>query len=340
MKYPRSKHIASLLLLTAFFPLGFAQSYKVKDLGAIGGPGGFSVGRAVNRSGQVTGQSGSPNPGVGNVFVYSKGMINLGTLGGNIAFGNGINASGQVAGYSTDATGIYRAFISDGNTLVDIGDLGGGSAYGEAINASGQVAGTSATPTVGSEPFLYTNGTMTGLGNLGSNAGWSTARGINNSGVVVGSSWTAQDELHGFAWSNGTMIDLGTLGGSYSQAWGINRSGQITGIAARADSGQHAFITTVGGKMKDLGVIGKNPVYDVSWGFAINDSGTVVGQATVNGTYHAFVYKGKGLKDLNRLIPHSQFVMFEARGINNAGQIVCTGINTSGNQHAFLLTPR
>ena len=38
MKYPRSKHIASLLLLTAFFPLGFAQSYKVKDLGAIGAP--------------------------------------------------------------------------------------------------------------------------------------------------------------------------------------------------------------------------------------------------------------------------------------------------------------
>ena len=96
MKYPTSAQIASLLLLTASFPLGFAQSYRVKDLGAIGGPAGFSVGRAVNRSGQVTGQSGPLNPAIGDVFVHSKGMKNLGTLGGTNAFGEGINVSGQV----------------------------------------------------------------------------------------------------------------------------------------------------------------------------------------------------------------------------------------------------
>ncbi len=347
MKCPRVTQIAGLLLLTASLPLGFARKYSVTDLGSVVGPSGFAVGRGINSSGQVTGQSGPANGAFGDVFVYSDGaMTNLGALpGGGNAFGIGINTSGQVAGGSTNAAGAYRAFISQGNTLVDIGDLGGGTAYGEAINDSGQVAGESASPTVVSEPFLYTNGTMIGLGNLGSNAGWATARGINNSGVVVGSSGPAQDVLHGFAWSNGTMTDLGTLGGIYSQAWAINNSGQITGVAYLANGGQHAFITTVGGTMKDLGVIaelGGNPAYAWSWGFAINDSGVVVGQASAKttGDMHAFVYKGGHMKDLNSLIPKSQWVLFEARGINNEGQIVCTGLDSAGNQHAFLLTPR
>jgi probable HAF family extracellular repeat protein len=346
MKSPSLSQITCLLLLTASFPLGFAQTYSVKDLGSVVGPTGFSVGRAINASGQVTGQSGPANGSFGDVFVYSKSMTNLGALpGGGNAFAISINASGQVAGGGTNAAGIYRAFISKGDKLIDIGDLGGGTAYGEGINDSGQVAGESATPTVGSEPFLYTNGTMIGLGNLGSNAGWATARGINNAGTVVGSSWTAQFLLHGFAWSNGTMTDLGTLGGIFSQAWAINNSGQITGVAYLANGGEHAFITTVGGTMQDLGVLGElggNPAYAWSWGYAINDSGVVVGQASakVTGDDHAFVYSSAGMQDLNTLIPPSKWVMFEARGINNAGEIVCTGSDTAGNQHAFLLTPR
>jgi probable HAF family extracellular repeat protein len=347
MKYPSLMQIAGLLLLAASFQLAFAQTYTVQDLGSVVGPSGFAVARAINASGQVTGQSGPANGSAGDVFVYSNGtMTNLGALrGGGNAFGIGINSSGQVAGGSVNKKGVYRAFISGKHKLVDIGDLGGGTAYGEAINDSGQVAGESATPTVGSEPFLYSNGKMIGLGNLGSNAGWATARGINNAGVVVGSSWTAQDVLHGFAWSSGTMTDLGTLGGVYSQAWGINNSGQITGDAYLANGAEHACITTVGGTMQDLGVLGElggNPAYAWSWGYAINDSGVVVGQATakVTGDVHAFVYQGGQMQDLNNLIPQSQWVLFEARGINNAGQIVCTGTDSAGNQNAFLLTPQ
>ena len=345
MKSPSLTQIVSLLLLGLSFPLAFAQKYTVTDLGSVVGPEGFAVARGINASGQVTGQSGPASGAFGNVFVYSDGaMDNLGALpGGANAFGISINTSGQVAGGGTNAKGTYRAFISEDNKLVDIGDLGGGTAYGEAINDSGQVAGESASPTVNSEPFLYTNGTMIGLGNLGSNTGWATARGINNSGVVVGSSWTAQFVLHGFAW-NGTMNDLGTLGGPYSQAWAINNSGQITGLAYLANSGQHAFITTIGGTMQDLGVIAElhgNPAYAWSWGFAINDSGEVVGQASAKGTgdMHAFVYQAGKMKDLNTLVPKSAWVLFEARGVNNAGEIICTGLNAAGNQHAFLLTP-
>jgi probable HAF family extracellular repeat protein len=72
----------------------------------------------------------------------------------------------------------------------------------------------------------------------------------------------------------------------------------------------------------------------------------VVGQADVlnkDGTtqYHAFIYSGGALRDLNTLIPAgSGFVLTEAIGINGTGQIVCNGSNpTNGQTHAFLLNP-
>jgi len=46
------------------------------------------------------------------------------------------------------------------------------------------------------------------------------------------------------------------------------------------------------------------------------------------------------MKDLNRLIPSgSGWVLSEATGINDAGQIVGSG-TVHGQQHAFLLNPR
>ncbi len=94
------------------------------------------------------------------------------------------------------------------------------------------------------------------------------------------------------------------------------------------------------GKLKDLGTLGGK--FGTSWGYAINDGGIVVGQSTtITNDYHAFVFDGKMTKDLNKLIPKdSGWVLYEARGINNAGQIICTGMKSDGTQHAILLTPQ
>lgn len=65
-----------------------------------------------------------------------------------------------------------------------------------------------------------------------------------------------------------------------------------------------------------------------------------MGQSTYQDFYHAFVYDGK-IRDLNTLIPkNSGWVLYEARGINNAGQIICSGMKSDGTQHAILLTPQ
>jgi probable HAF family extracellular repeat protein len=318
-----------------------AQRYTVTDLGTLPGDD-YSLARAINASGAVVGAAGVTNSPSSTVLLYSNGqLLNLGTLGGQSGIGNGINASGQVTGYSQNASRTYRAFISNGNTLTDIGDLGGGSAVACGINDLGQVVGSAVTTDLSNHPFLYSNGKMVDLGTLGSpdgNEWWNVAMAVNNSGVVVGTSYDAQGNFFGFLWKNGTMTKMGTLGGAWSQANGINRKGQVTGVAYTTSGDAHGFIASAKGLMKDLGLL--DGPYSTVWGLGINDAGAVVGRSTFQDTYHAFVYRGGKIKDLNGLIPkNSGWVLVEASGINNGGQITGNGTH-NGQNHAFLLTPR
>jgi probable HAF family extracellular repeat protein len=332
----------SCLIVVVISTWSAAQTYTITDLGALNSSG-YSVARGVNINGEVTGAAGSNNSNLSDVFLYSSGkMSSLGTLGGSSGIGNGINASGNVAGYSTNSSGTYRAFLASGGKLTDIGDLGGGSAVGYAINDVGQVVGSAVTSGGENHPFLYSNSQMIDLGTLGSTntSWWNSAQGINNAGVVVGTSYDAHGNFFGFIWSNGKMTKMGTLGGPWSQAYAINNKNQITGQAYTAPkSGRlaHAFIATSNGKLTDLGTISGST--STTWGFGINDSGVVVGQSTFGNTYHAFVYSGGKMKDLNKLITAgSGWTLIEADSINASGQIVGMGMH-SGQEHGYLLTP-
>lgn len=326
------------LFLLSICTSSIAQTYAVTDLGTLSS-NGYSVAKAVNLSGEVTGAAGSG--AISDVFLYSnEAMSNLGTLGGASGIGNGINSFGKVAGYSQNSLGTYRAFVASNGKMTDIGDLGGGSAVAYAINDIGQVVGSAVTSDGENHPFLYTNEQMIDLGTLGSanTDWWNSAQSVNNAGVVVGTSYDARGNFFGFVWSNGKMTKMGTLGGQWSQAYAVNNKNQVTGLAYTKSGMAHAFIATGAGKLTDLGTIsGKT---STTWGFAINDSGVVVGQSTFQNTYHAFVYSGGKMKDLNKLIPSgSGWTLIEANGINNNGQIVGMGMH-SGVEHAYLLTPQ
>lgn len=317
-------------------------SYSVTDLGTVN-TNGYSVAKAINGNAEVTGGAGINDSNTGEVFRYSSGtMTSLGTLGGESGIGNGINLSGQVAGYSQDSSGTYRAFISSGDTLINIGDLGGGSAVAYGINDAGQVVGSAVTSDGSNHPFLYSNGRMYDLGTLGSPKGtdwWNSAQGVNNSSVVTGTSYDAQGNFFAFLWHNGKMTKMGTLGGPWSQGYAINNKGQVTGLAYTPAGLAHAFIANCGTcAFRDLGTFAGST--STVWGFGINDSGVVVGRSSFQNTYHAFVYSGGKIKDLNKMIPAgSGWVLTIASGINAAGQIVGMGTH-NGKTRGFLLTPQ
>jgi probable HAF family extracellular repeat protein len=177
---------------------------------------------------------------------------------------------------------------------------------------------------------------MHDLGTLGGALSYS--QGINDSGQVVGFSQISAGNYHAFLYDGTTMHDLGTLGGPYSYANGINSSGQVVGESYTSDFSSHAFLYD-GTTMHDLGTLGGLS----STAFGINDLGQVVGAdyfVEYSGT-HAFLYDGTTTYDLNDLLAADSlgWTIFEARAINNSGQIAATGRDSSGHTHALLLNP-
>jgi probable HAF family extracellular repeat protein len=136
------------------------------------------------------------------------------------------------------------------------------------------------------------------------------------------------------------VTDLGTLGGGHSEGYGINASGQVTGLAGTVDGPSHAFLWTpstpngVSGAMQDLG-----PSATVnSAGYAINEIGQVTGECCngfgTPGT-HAFLYDGATTRDLGTLGGDYS----SGRGINASGQIAGHSWTAGESQaviHAFL----
>ena len=87
--------------------------------------------------------------------------------------------------------------------------------------------------------------------------------------------------------------------------------------------------------MQDLGTLGGTS----SYGYGVNDWGDVVGCSFIpdSENTHAFLWMGGGLFDLNGLIgATSGWVLNEAYGINNSGQIAGMG-TFQGQSRAFRL---
>jgi probable HAF family extracellular repeat protein len=321
-----------------------ASSYAVTGLGSLGFGG--TVATAINSSGQVTGESflatevqvRCPTPRhkgpcfthPGHAFLWSSGtMTDLGTLGGLGSGGNAINDLGEVVGTSNTANGGVSAFADQNGVMTAIDP---GSAAG--VNRSGEITGSGGLPVAGTpgdiftQAFTYQNGTTTVLGLLPGEGGvFSHATGINNSGEVVGFGDNSASLERAFKFQNGTMTDIGTLGGAQATATAINSSGQIVGSAGTSTGGWDGFLYS-GGKMTDLGP-NIHPT-------AINDSGVIVGQ----GPGGAEIDSGGTIQSLDNLLPAGSGVTLNtAVGINDNGQIVANGAESTGPDHAFLLTP-
>jgi probable HAF family extracellular repeat protein len=212
----------------------------------------------------------------------------------------------------------------------------GNSSGGAAINNSGEVVGAGDPDNSGDlQSFLWqSNSGVQWLGSLGGNL--SAASGLNDSGAVVGLSYNGADYQHAFLWTpaNGLQDltpDLTSLGGAFAVA--INNANEVAGYYfPNGSRNTVGFTWTEATGLQSFGPSG-------TLAFAVNASGTVVGQSTFASAYkHAFSWTpDAGITDLGTLGGDSS----SATGINTLGWIVGTSLTSSskGLRHGFLRMP-
>ena len=273
-------------------------------------------------------------------------------LPANQGSGNALNDSLEVVGFTDTSGPSYEAQAFVWYNWQSNGVIYLPGSYGRAmgINYLGEVVGAADEFGTGRRAFLWRQGTAVYLGTLGGYV--SEAQGINDHGEVAGWSELPEPTVHGtipyhaFRYSDGVMVDAGALPGSHnSYARRINNAGQMVGASDFHDGSAghvwHACLWNKGTAPLDL-----DPAGVESEALDINNHGVIVGRAKIGGTQRAVRWKqdpGTGkyvMLDLNSVLPAgSNFLLYEATGINDTGQIAGTGIANGTDYEAFLLTP-
>lgn len=367
----RKRRLAAvaLVLLAALALLGWLARpprprYSVTDLGVLPGDT-FSSASGVNNRGEVVGVSALTYGRVyqQRAFLYTGDkMVDLGPDAAN-SDGPGINDLGQVAGGAEVPGLIGQVTRYDHSRRHALGRLPGFSGgTGAAISSRGQVVGEMRQSGRGDRAFSYAD-RMIDLGVLPGYA-QSAARGVNAGGQIVGVCAQSWFPTQAFICDGRTqkMTPLPVPPGlADSQANGLNDRGEVIGAASASARVQHVLLWQ-GGRVRDLGVPRGT---DSASGAAINSQGEAaittttfpnafsqfIGDHPIRlrpllslGSLHikqqAFVYRAGRLEDLSGLIPRDAgWILLEARGINDRGQIVGLGLH-HGRERAFLLTPQ
>lgn len=313
-----------------------ASQYSIRDLGVpYDDSRGRSYGTAIADTGYITGNwSSGTAPDEKGLIWNPEGTMSGLILSAGRTIPRDINDSGQVAGsYTGSSLFDNKAFVYTGSTVVDLGHLGGGSASANGINNTMTVVGSSKATDGSDRAFVWKNGLMSALAGLGGQ--WSGANDINNNGDIAGYSSTANGTSRAVLWrATGAPLDLGDLGGGSANAQAISSSGQITGYSANGDGRQHAFLWS-SGSLIDLmpGFSG------YSYGFDVNRFGSVVGIMSSGMSSEAFLWQAGDVVSLSAAMAGSGWRIYDARGINDSGQIVGSGWNPEGEFRAYALTP-
>jgi len=347
--------VAAALVALAWPATVQAAAYGVT---ALTPPSGWSPSYAyyytypyrISPSGLVTGAFVDYGYTRKQAFLYDSSTATMSALeippGARRVIGNDVNDSGQVVvgGFLWDSAGMQ--VLPDG--------------LAEAINASGQIVGYYMPDSYTYRPaLLSTSGVteLTDVVNALSPTMKAFASDINDNGLIVGYGQVSEyveydpppdppnppgayltfDKAYVYDGSSVEFMDP-LADGMDTRPVAINNQGEVAGngvvkqvwetspYGSQLIKTWHAFKRSSSGAMQDLGAVTATD---------INDSGHVVGY--MSGDFpstHAFLHDGTSMVDLNDKIGDSDWVLYEARGISNAGHIV--GL---GSQGAFLLTP-
>lgn len=170
-------------------------------------------------------------------------------------------------------------------TVTDLDTIGGSWwIVAHAVNNAGQVVGaypTDTWPASYGRAYVWENGTMTDLGTLGGRV--SRATDINEAGVIGGYAYGEGHPQHAVLWERiddqWTIVDLGTPGGITGLGQALNESKELAGFGqADPTGGDRAFVYH-DGIMTALDTLGGPH----SYGFGVNESTDVVGEAAMAG---------------------------------------------------------
>jgi probable HAF family extracellular repeat protein len=245
----------------------------------------------------------------------------------------------------------------------------------DSINDKGWIAGYANLAGDRTEhAVLWINGTVTDLGTLGgpnSSVGFPTK---NSQGMLVGfSQTTGSDPLRegwnyfcgpsggkplcqgknlitrGFTWQNGAMTPLPTLGGNISEAFGINNSGHVVGVAETGNTDSSClrpqvldYVGVIWNPDGSLQALLPYPGNRISAAVGINNNGQVVGGSGPCAPLspaigaHAVLWQSGSTTpiDLGNLGDSTNNVAF---GINGQGQIVgISALPGNATVHPFL----
>ena len=271
--------------------------WRLDDIGAALLPIDTSIATSINSVGQVTGRVGN------NTFIWQAGSGHFLPLGSYYsAYGQhqAINDAGYVVGSVT-------TFVPGGTARAVLWPPG----------AEPEQVGTLVNPANWGVPV------------------YSMGNGINNAGDVVGAAFYTDGGTHAFLKHGGHMTDLKSLPGlGDSAAFDINAVGWVVGQSTGL-SGTNATATLWrDGQIVDLG--GQCPIQScwLTSAAAINDSGQVVGEGSLNnGTTLAYLWRDGVMQNLGTL----GGVQASANGINSKGWVVGTSEVQLGDPwHAFL----
>jgi probable HAF family extracellular repeat protein len=371
----RSRFLVSCIVVVEAFAgsaIASETMYHVTDLAPLAGDvGSFASAIAdVGSTVAVAGRSWEGSGGIDTPAIWYNGsptptsfLASIpGASSGSI---RAIDGDGDIAG-GGPVDGAGRAFYlpsgaQTGTVLPVLGTTGGDFTAAAGVNNAGQVVGVSSCDSDNgySHAFVWTSaGGMTDLGGFPgakpnvTQLSLSSAAAVNSSGQIVGMSYTASGNYDPAMWtyngSSWTITDLNPThsvchGKSYASA--VNQFGDAVG-SGFASGGIAPTINAVlfkhDGTVVVLPGLGSSSPSDAA--LAINDSGTVVGEAATTAGIHAFVYDSTtGAEgDLNNLIvpdgSSAGWTLQNAYGIDDAGRIAGYG-TLDGAYQAFLLTP-
>ncbi len=230
----------------------------------------------------VTAASGKPGIGTES-FEVTVEMTDLGNIGYAGTEALAVNDVGQIVGAGSVAQGsMGHAFLWENGVIKDLGAPPGfAHSRAEGINNLGQVVGYSMLQVNGawtSRAFSWTSSGGYQLLPAFNGSTSSQAMAINDNGMIVGSSGG-----HAVAWINGSIVDLG----ANAVAYDVNANGDVAADCGNGSSQWQACRWTASTGMQFVQTMNGSQ----GEALGINDDGSIVGWAGVNGstTNYAFV---------------------------------------------------